>query len=271
MAKGPRPKKTASMAGFTAHHMLVFALHSIELLRPFVPTGARATAFWDVWVLQVYILQCLLKPTHTYQELVELDKTVHRMFKRIEDVPEYKGFWVPKFHYASHAAMDILRFGPVRANWCMMYEAKNQPLKRGCKRSNFHKPAKSTAVFWAESTDFQLRKRQKRPALIEAGKKKEGDLSELPDPAAEAIKERLGSSGTYSMLQSASKLGICYFRKSFALIPFGPDNSETICRIQDIVQVASEIYLFVDVFPHEVMHHDENGVLQTTAHVLDGV
>ena len=93
----------------------------------------------------------------------------------------------------------------------------------------------------------------------------------MPDPAAEAIKERLGSSGTYSMLQSASKLGICYFRKSFALIPFGPDNSETICRIQDIVQVGSEIYLFVDVFPHEVMHHDENGVLQTTAHVLDGV
>ena len=61
----------------------------------------------------MYILQCLLKPTHTYQELVELDKTVHRMFKWIEDVPEYKGFWVPKFHYASHAAMDILRFGPV--------------------------------------------------------------------------------------------------------------------------------------------------------------
>ena len=27
----------------------------------------------------------------------------------------------------------------------------------------------------------------------------------------------------------------------------------------------------MDVFPHEVMHHDENGVLQTTAHVLDGV
>ena len=81
--------------------MLIFTLLSLELFRPFIPNNARSNfPFWDVWVHQVFILQSLMKPSHTYSELLELDIAIHRMFTIIDQVPEYKGFWVPKFHYS---------------------------------------------------------------------------------------------------------------------------------------------------------------------------
>lgn len=47
-----RPLQTTHMP-FTAHHMLVWALHSIELLRPFLPPDAMQYKFWRAWVLEV--------------------------------------------------------------------------------------------------------------------------------------------------------------------------------------------------------------------------
>ena len=265
-----RPCKDATPS-YTAHHMLVFTLMSLELFRPFVPENARSTCpFWEVWVQQVYIIQSLMKPGHTYNELLALDKAIHKLFTTIDQIPEYNGFWVPKFHFAQHAAMDVLRYGPMRLNWCMMYEAKNQPLKRGCKRSNFHNPAKSTAEFWATSTDHQIRKRHKRTPSMSAGPvKKQGTSDTFPELADELsymhTALELEPDATFKMLRSAGKYGVQFFSATYAIIGVLPGVAqETICRIQHIIQANNGIYLLVDVFPPDVIHYDEMGVMRTT-------
>ena len=255
--------------------MLIFTLLSLELFRPFIPDNARSNfPFWDVWVHQVFILQSLMKPSHTYSELLQLDIAIHRMFTLIDQVPEYKGFWVPKFHYAAHAARDILRFGPMRLNWCMMYEAKNQPLKRGCKRSNFHNPPKSTAEFWAHSSDHQIRKRRKCIPPVSAGPiKKQGTADKLPEVASELnfMKQalQLKPDTTFKLLRSASKCGVHFFNSSYAIIGVTQGvPAETICLIQHIIMTDAGIHLVVDVFPPEVLHYDEMGVMCTTINEL---
>ena len=265
----PTPKKEHNLPGFTAHHMLILTLHSLELFRPFVPKNARADhPWWDVWVHHVYILQTLMKPSFTYSDLTSLDQASHTMFSLFDTVPEYSGFWVPKFHFAQHAAMDIMRFGPTRCNWCFMYEAKNQPMKRGCKRSNFHSPCKSTALHWVESTDCQLRKRKKRKADVGIGKvDKEGRLRDFLGLASElqamAQHARVPSEeAVFQRLESATKYGVCFYPQSLALVP-QEDGGDTICRIQAIFAIDSNVYVIVDVFPPDVMHHDQNGVLYT--------
>ena len=135
-------------------------MHSIEILRPFLPRNAISFPFWLSWVKHVEILTCVLKPSFTYPELLRLQDTLCDWHTNFFLVDEYKEFWKPKFHWAMHLPLDIWRFGPPRLNWCMAYEAKNQPLKRGCKRSNFKNAPKSTAEFWAESTDFHLQRGQ---------------------------------------------------------------------------------------------------------------
>jgi hypothetical protein len=274
----PTPNKPHSVPGFTAHHMLVLALHSLEVFRPFVPENARANfAFWDVWVYQVYILQMIMKPSFTHNDLEQLDTAVFRMFSAFETVPQYKGFWVPKFHFASHAAMDILRFGPTRCNWCIMYEAKNQPMKKGCKRSNFHNPPKSTAQYWVDSSDHHLRKKQKRPPIVEATRvEKTGKLETFPELQAEleAMSTHAGITCTdaeFHMLRGATKHGIFYYPQSFALVP-NAEGTDTICRIQHIFKVGSNcIYMIIDAFPPSVVHHDENGVMYTETTELNAM
>ena len=264
-----RPKKDASMP-YTAHHMLVFSLMSLEIMKPFIPPNAREDhPFWEVWVQQVHILQTLMKPSFTYQELVELDEAVFRMFTKFDEVPEYKDYWRPKFHFASHAALDILRFGPPRLNWCMMYEAKNQPMKRGCKRSNFHNPPKATSKFWVESTDHALRKRRKRNPRVEPGPTKaHGDFDALPDYECELTLLQdnldLGDEPTFHILRSVARHGVYYFPNTYALLPAQPNSPKQLCMIQQIIMVSGTIYFLVDVLPHTMIHYDQNDEMYTT-------
>ena len=214
-----------------------------------------------------------MKSSYTYTDLVNLDKAVYDMHKAFDSVPEYKGYWVPKFHFASHTAMDILRFGPVRSNWCFMYEAKNQPMKRGCKRSNFHNPPKATAEFWAESSDYQVRKRVKRRRIVEPGPvKQQGEHNDLPELSDELeflqSQAGLGESTTYHVLRSAWKNGVYFFPNTFALIHTS-NGGTTLCRIQHLVMAEGHTYVFVDVYPDHVLHYDNNGVMQTMRTELD--
>lgn len=265
-----RPLKTATPP-YTAHHMLVFTLFSLEVFRPFIPDNAREThPFWDVWVHQVHILQMLMRPSLSYTDLEELDRLQYRMFSLIEEVPEYKGFWVPKYHFASHAAMDIMRFGPMRLNWCMMYEAKNQPLKRGCKRSNFHNPPMCTARFWAQSTDHEMRKRQKRaPSIIPGpirmrGTSTSDNLASLEFELS-SLQGCLGLEGepTFSILRSATKHSNQVFPLSYAMVDLTAQQLSALCHIQHIIMVNGDIYLFAHVYTNTMISHDESGVMYT--------
>lgn len=89
-----------------------------------------------------------MKPSFTHAQLVDLEKNLEDWHKAFFSVPEYRDYWVPKWHYALHLAHDIWRFGPPRLNWCMGYEARNQHLKHGATRSNFRNTLKATVEFW---------------------------------------------------------------------------------------------------------------------------
>ena len=48
-----------------------------------------------------------------------------------------KHIWKPKNHYFSHFPLDILRWGPPRAYWCMNFEHENQLVKSAFDTCNF--------------------------------------------------------------------------------------------------------------------------------------
>ena len=266
---GARPHKDTTMP-FTAHHMLVWALHSVELLRPFLPENAMEFAFWRAWVHQVDILSCMMAPVFTRASLLRLESTLDLWFTTVFDVPEYVDFWVPKYHFALHLAHDIWRFGPPRLNWCFGYEAKNQPLKRGAKRSNFKNVAKATAEFWCQSSDHHLQAKRacRRPATEPGEVIKRGTAATFPSMQAQlkymASALGLADDTSFSFLGSIA----CH---SQHLIPQGyafiTDTSKTpaepasLCKVDHIVVANQHIYTWVTVYPASVLTYDAYGVL----------
>ena len=63
-------------------------------------------------------------------------------------VPEYKGLYKPKHHFAQHTPLDILRCGPPRGYWCFAFEAFNQKMKKYCKNSSFKDITRRVADFF---------------------------------------------------------------------------------------------------------------------------
>ena len=82
---------------YTAHHMLVSTLHSIEMFRPFLPSNASDYPFWRSWILHVNVVAMLMRPSYTWAYLVELDNLQYDLHTTFFSVPEYKKFWLPKW------------------------------------------------------------------------------------------------------------------------------------------------------------------------------
>jgi hypothetical protein len=260
----PTPHSTVTMP-YTAHHMLVFVLNSIELFRPLLPPNAMDHPFWNSWVLHVHIIASMMKPEFTHPELVQLDNLVFDWHTKFFEVPEYKTFWVPKFHYASHLAMDIKRFGPTRLNWCMMYEAKNQPLKKGCKLSNFHNPVFSTAKYWCESSDHLMRKpKQKPPKKKPSSSGVAADFPYFADEIAFMLQKvehaEKDADVRFDFLDSTKKCTVVFYKSSYALLKT-PEMPTALCYIDKIVAIGGHTYVWVVVYPQGLMYHDQYGVL----------
>ena len=274
----PRPHKDTTMP-FTAHHMLVWALHSVELLRPFLPENAMEFAFWRAWVHQVEVISSMMASVFTRASLLRLENTLNLWFTAVFAVPEYEDFWVPKYHFALHLAHDIWRFGPPRLNWCFGYEAKNQPLKRGAKTSNFKNPAMSTADFWCQSSDFHLQAERacRLPACQPGEVIKRGTVATFPSMHAQLTYMveafGLGQDTVFSFLGSIAchkqqllPLGYAFFTDT-TTIAAGPAS---LCRVDDICAVSpavagrdeyQQIYTWVTVYPASVLTYDAYGVL----------
>ena len=255
--------------------MLVVAMHSIELLRPFLPADAMTKPFWRSWVLHVEILSCILKPSFTYPELLRLQDTIVEWHTQFHLVPEYKGFWVPKFHWAMHLPLDIWRFGPPRLNWCMTYEAKNQPLKRGCKRSNFKNAPKATAEFWCDSTDFHLQRQRgvhKRLSVVPGAVTASGPASSFPllvkETAHMASQIPHDSEIIYAWLDSATYNNQEMNVGSFCEIEIC--EVRYLAKIESLVVISNEVYVWLLAYPAEATYsYDQNGVLQVSAAALE--
>ena len=273
------PHKTMTPP-FTAHHMLTFALHSIELLRPFLPPDAMESAWWSSWVSHVHILSMIVQPSFSHADLLRLEDRVMEWYDTLFSVPEFAKFWVPKFHYCCHLASDILRFGPPRLNWCMMYEAKNQPLKRGCKRSNFLNPGKTTATFWCKSSDQYARSAQsggKRVIAVQPGERRQtGPASAfLADHPAEVgymlatLPTPAGSAVVLDWLASIVKYRVLVRSGSYVLASLDPALPPALCYVQHLIRMDGTVYMWVVAYPSSVISYDEYGVLQTSSGSLD--
>ena len=59
-----------------------------------------------------------------------------------------QGLFKPKQHFAAHASVNILKFGPMREYWCFSYEGMHQRVKRISKNSNWRNVAKRIMRFW---------------------------------------------------------------------------------------------------------------------------
>ena len=266
-----RPHKDTTMP-FTAHHMLVWTLHSIELLRPFLPENAMQFAFWRAWVYQVEIISSLMAPEFTHAGLLTLESTLNSWFTTVFSVPEYKDFWVPKYHFAMHLAHDIWRFGPPRLNWCFGYEAKNQPLKRGCKRSNFKNPAKATAEFWCQSSDHHLQSGRARrlPANQPGEVVKLGAAAIFPHMSAElahvAAELGLDAEAIYSFLGSVACQKQQLYPQGYADITVA--GVAQLAKIEHLIVADNHMYAFVTLYAPSVRAYDVHGVLHIAGTAL---
>ena len=280
IAAGPRPAKDTTMP-YTAHHMWVWAMNSIELLRPFLPPNAMDFAFWRSWVHHVEILTILTQPAFSRASLGDLENTMERWYDSFFMVPQYTHHWVPKFHFCQHLAQDIWRFGPTRLNWCFAYEAKNQPLKRGCKRNNYHNPPKSATQFWCESSDFHLQKGTARraPRVCPGDSTREGPACAFPGslgnqlqfmatyvPAGDGVLH-------YCFLESVSCDGQELRPFSYAMVQLDPPHPPlaprvVLCKIDHLISVSDVIFAWAYVYPLSVLAYDAYGVLHIPGAVL---
>lgn len=155
------PHKHAKLP-YSAYGMMVYTVHSLEVLRPFLPQDALDYPWWAAWVEHVRVINQLLKFEYTVEELMKLEESIIRWQTLFFSVPEFYNCWIPKHHWALHAAHDIWRWGPPRFLWCMIYEMKNAHFKRGCKRSNFHNPVKATAIYYVDYSAHALKRRRRK-------------------------------------------------------------------------------------------------------------
>ena len=285
---GPQPHKDTTVP-YTAHHMLVISMYSIELLRPFLPENAMDPtvaefAFWRSWVSLAKAISGLLAPSFTWQSLLALQETIVSWQEEFDKVPQYKDFWVPKFHWLMHTALDIWKFGPPRLNWCFNYEAKNQPLKRGCKKGNFKNPQQTTMRFWCESSDHLLRTQtaEHRPE-IECGAAIEvGPAAQFPQWAAQLeylsqiLPEPANGPHIFEMLRSVTVHHQQISHYSYAQVELKIDEDAMedgpqsyLVHIDQIIAMGPHIYLCVTIFDPQVLKSfDSHGVLSISNEAL---
>lgn len=90
--------------------------------------------------------------------LANLDRLIMEHQALFLSVPEYKGLWKPKHHFAQHVPVDIQRYGPPRHYWCMGFESYNQLIKNLAMMTNFKTPLVSVCNFWIAKSARNLQR-----------------------------------------------------------------------------------------------------------------
>lgn len=151
---GPMSKCTVG-SGWTAHNTMLFACYSIELLHVFIPPNHIDHPLWTCWCLHYKYLLISLQTSFTLDDIETLDRTIIAMqtvFLATYGEEDFK----PKMHYAQHFPHDILKWGPLRLTWCMMFEHMNQVIKNSGLRSNFLNTLLTTSTRLGQKLAFSL-------------------------------------------------------------------------------------------------------------------
>lgn len=178
------PHKDAKLP-FSAAGMVTFTVMSLSFFGRFIPstwTLSTSPSWWRAWVLHSNAACATLCYHFTFADLIRLEDLIVRSEREIAAHPPYAHVWIPKGHWILHTAHDMWRWGPSRLLWVMLKEMKNAAFKRGCKRSNFHNPVKSTATFWCEQSDWQCQQADfLRSACSNAVVLVQGMVADFPD------------------------------------------------------------------------------------------
>ena len=68
-------------------------------------------------LVEVDVLRTMMRTSFSYDDITTLDNSVYALQDTFLATYGWK-YWVPKWHWASHMAHDVLRFGPPRLTWC---------------------------------------------------------------------------------------------------------------------------------------------------------
>ena len=78
-------------------------------------------------------------------------------------MPQFKGLYKPKHHFAAHAVVNIGRRGPMSEYHCYSYEGFHQRVKHMCEASNYKNVSKRVGRFWG--VQFGITHGTKDPAV----------------------------------------------------------------------------------------------------------
>lgn len=133
---GGLPHSDCAFPG-TAAQIMHLVLASLDIFSTLLPTDALGTPEWQCLVQHVYAVEIIMQRSITMEDLVALDRHIWTQDTLLLLSPKLRHLWKPKNHYFSHIPLDILRWGPPRLFWCMLFEHENQFFKRAATRSNF--------------------------------------------------------------------------------------------------------------------------------------
>ena len=107
--KGGLPKDGAHLR-YTGAQAMYFTLHSIDILEPLIKNKQHPA--WLSWCAHVAYVKLLLAKSFDANAIYALDKAIQTHHDLYAKVPQYKGRFRPKHHFATHFPRDILNCGP---------------------------------------------------------------------------------------------------------------------------------------------------------------
>ena len=121
----------------TASQMYHLIVHAPNMWAPLVTQECKRTLPWQILLLEVEIARAIQAREFTTHSLLHLDKTIWIHDMAWLGCPDIQHMWKPKNHYLSHLPLEILRWGPPRGYWAMMFEHVNQFTKGDASHGNF--------------------------------------------------------------------------------------------------------------------------------------
>ena len=89
------------------------------------PVVVQDHPVWQCWLLHYQYVMLCLQRQFDLDDIRSLDMAIFQMQTLFLSIYGEK-CWLPKNNFAQHFPMDILRWGPLRSTWCMMFEHMNQ-------------------------------------------------------------------------------------------------------------------------------------------------
>ena len=145
----------STSAKLTAAETLSLIFASDDMIAPLVTEPERPS--WLCWQAHVRLVRFILRPTFQPSDLPVIDELVAAFLLAFEAVPQWTGYEKPKFHLLDHLSEAIRDHGPLRAFWCMPWEAFLQLVKRMFDMTNYKSAPTTVMEFWIAKASMQHR------------------------------------------------------------------------------------------------------------------